>query len=225
MTFLELCRAVRTECSVAGVGPDTVAGQTGTYAKLVNWVRQANTEIQNRYFNWKFLFRTYTHTPEVMGRSFADDINSPNIEAPVDLNVWVKDSFRLDGKRVDAVEYHDKAFAINSMGARPYVVIMPDNSLVINNKREGFPNLVADYYCKPQVLKSNTDTPYFPEQFHYLIIYRSMMMYGNYDNAIEIKSAGIEGWQEMMPILEANQLPLHSETLMPNQQELVVRVE
>lgn len=226
MTFLELCRAVRTECSVAGVGPDTVAGQSGTYAKLVNWVRQSYIEIQNRYINWKFLHAHYVHSQERMMREFAGDVDSPSIAPPDDLNIWSLDTFTLFGQQVDVVEYHDKTVTLEYGVEKPAVIVLPDNSLLVQNLEAGvFPSFQADYYRKPQILKKNDDVPWMPEQFHYLIVYRAMMMYGNYDNATEIKSAGIEGWQDMMPILEANQLPLHSQTLMPNQQELVVRVE
>lgn len=223
MTYLELCQALRDECSVAGVGPDRVTGQTGTYGRLINWVRQAYVEIQNHYINWKFLHRWFVHDKEALLRAFVDDPNAHTIQPPEDLNVWVLESFKLDGQPIPAAEYHDRTFADRD---QPCVVVMPDNSLHIQNLEEGvFPDLRGSYYCKPQVLTADNDVPWMPQQFHYLIVYRAMMMYGTYDNALEIKAGGIEGWQSMMPVLEANQIPLQSKPLMPNELELIIRTE
>lgn len=225
MNFLDLCKSLRMECSVAGVGPDHVTNQTGTYAKLVNWIQVANTEIQGRYFNWKFLFSHFVHTEESLRREFAEDVNARRINPPDDLNVWVLDSFTLNGERIPAMEYHDRAVADDRFSKQPFVVVNPDNSLMVRNFDNGFPAIEADYYRKPQELMADDDEPLFPSQYHYLIVYRAMMMYGGYDNAPEITASGAEGFQLMLPTLEANQLPLHSETLMPNQQDLVIRCE
>lgn len=223
MNFLELCKELRSQCSVAGIGPDRIANQTGNYQRLINWIRQSNTEIQAKYFNWKFLWRRFNHTKEQLKRQFLDT-EATTIAAPADLNVWNLSSFRLNRCRIGVVEYSQWNPEEDYCGV-PFLVVMPDNSLELHNKPAGFPEITADYYAVPQTLKDDKDIPYIPEPYHQLIVYRAMMMYANYDNAPEVKHAALEGMQMLMPQLDASQLPGQQDYMMANEYDLTIRAQ
>ncbi len=220
MNFIELCKELRSQCSVAGIGPDRIVNQTGNYLRLINWIRQSNTEIQAKYFNWKFLWRRFSHTEEQAKRLFLDT-EAVTIAAPGDLNIWNLSSFWLNGSRIGAVEYSRWSREESFCGV-PFLVVMPDNSLELHNKPAGFPEITADYYAVPQILKDDKDIPYIPDTYHQLIVYRGMMMYANYDNAPEVKSAAIEGMQSLMPQLEASQLPGQQDSMTVNEYDFVI---
>jgi hypothetical protein len=57
MTFLELCKRVRADAGISG-DMATVLNQQGMMAKLVNWVRQADLDIQRMHTSWAFMWRT-----------------------------------------------------------------------------------------------------------------------------------------------------------------------
>ena len=215
MNFLELCQALRRECSISGVGPVSVEDQTGEYARVVNWIRQANQELQARFFNWKFLFRQFENV------TLQNDDESLSIQAPDDLNVWLQDSFIFNGCPIGVVEYSQWNRKETFLGV-PFLVQMPDDSLRLYNAPSGDIVIKADYYATPQHLIANTDEPYIPEPYHWLILYRAIMMYANYDNAPELKTSALEGMQMLMPQLEASQLPGQQQGMMVNEYDFVV---
>ena len=53
-TYLQLCQKLRQECEVGGTGPSAVTGQTGELARLVTWIADAYTELQQEY-DWLWL--------------------------------------------------------------------------------------------------------------------------------------------------------------------------
>jgi len=57
MTFLELTKKLRFHCGVSGIGPSSVIDQTGDYERLVDWIRDAWTEIQNTPGYWRFMWK------------------------------------------------------------------------------------------------------------------------------------------------------------------------
>ena len=59
-TFLQLCSDTRRECGVAGTGPTAVTDQSGQLENIVNWVKNAFVEIQNRHQDWLWLKSTFT---------------------------------------------------------------------------------------------------------------------------------------------------------------------
>jgi hypothetical protein len=54
-TFLVLANDLARECGVSGNASSitAVTSQTGEAARLVDWIRQAHNDIQNRHENWR----------------------------------------------------------------------------------------------------------------------------------------------------------------------------
>ena len=194
MNFLKLCQRLRDECSVSGAGPVSVKDQAGEYARLVNWIQDANNDIQSQFFNWKFLWRKIDLDFKE-GDSF--------IAHPQDLNIWRPDSLWINGYQMEMIENH----RFGQQYYRDLAVVMPDNSIILTQKITEDCTGHVEYCCQPQTLTDDADEPWIPEPYQMAIVYRAMMKYANFENAPEIKTAGMEGFQSLMPRLIDNQLP------------------
>lgn len=206
MTFLELVNDLRGEASVSGSGVTTVQNQTGEPGRLVRFIQTAYTEIQNVYFDWKFLRKESTFST-IAGNSL--------ILPPTDLHVW--DNSRIydaDGNDVEVIDYDELDIKIDSsQTGRPQLFIVKnDSKLLMYPKPDAIYSYSYDYFRKPFELLIDTDVPAFPEQFHKLIVGRALIMYGNYESAAESVKAGTELYQTFFPRLVASQAPNKDQT-------------
>lgn len=206
MTFLELVNDLRREASVSGSGVTTVLNQTGEPARLVRFIQTAYTEIQNIYFDWKFLRKEST---------FATVAGNNLITPPADLHIWdVKRIYDADGNPVDVIDYDDLDIKINSSetGRPQLFIVKNDNKLLMYPKPDAIYEYSYNYFRNPFKLTVDTDTPAFPEQFHKVIVGRALIMYGNYESAAEAVKAGTELYQTFYPRLHASQAPNKDQT-------------
>ena len=54
-TYLQLCVKLRQEVLAAGTGPSAVTGQVGEYKRIVDWIAQADEEVQQEQDHWNFM--------------------------------------------------------------------------------------------------------------------------------------------------------------------------
>lgn len=199
MTFLELVNALRRECSVSGSGVTTVANQTGESKRLVEWIQQAHEDVQNYFFDWRFLKKTATFTTQ----------NTTNIiQPPADLNIWdLERLYDSSGNEVEFVEYADVRELIDPtvIGEPTRFILKNDNTLLADPYPDAAYEFTYDYFRSPQVLSADNDEPLIPVQFQRAIIGRAMMYYGNYESATEIKQQGAELFEYTLSKLVANQ--------------------
>ena len=217
MNFLQLCQRLRDECSVAGAGPVTVIDQQGEYAKLVNWIRDANLEIQAKYFNWSFLYSNCVFTTEPGTREY----RPPMI--PEDIHHFDRDTFRINDCQILSFNYDwFNAYTMNQVGEPDLAILMPDNAIMLDPVPDDEYPVSFRYWRKPQVLKEDTDIPWIPEPYQMAIVYLAMNKYANYDNAPEIKQQGMDGYMSLLPQLEFSQLPGQEELGMVNHYDIRV---
>ena len=223
MNYLELVQALHIEVGASGPVPNTVDGHTSETARLVQWVQRSDSLTKTQWINWKFLWATLGHSAVLPQDSPLLSIE--NVDT--NLNVWdlgtfyTKDEPNGDLTPIESAEYEEvKHFGwVNSWkgrtnfndydrGSPSAVVILPDNRLLFNSIPEDTIYLVADYYKKPTKLEKNDDISEIPESFHdAVIIGQALIFYGNYRNAQELKTQGVERYQEGLLQLEGNQLP------------------
>ncbi len=219
MNFLELAVDLRKECSVSGVGPVSIADNRAEYQRLIVWIRDANAEVQGKYANWRFLHDDWRFETEEMKEHY-----KPGLELPENINLYRPHAFLLDDETltdVDMFEYNPHSHPFE-YGTPSLVIIQPDNSLKFWPVPDNTYGITCEYYKQPQTLKEAEDVPLIPEPWHKLIVYRAMMMYGNYENAPEVKQAGVEGFSSLMPQLESNQLPGQRDSSLVNENDIVV---
>ena len=210
MTFLELVQNLHYDSGATGMAPSSVVNQTGQARRLVNWIKDANADIQMNWFNWKFL-------RQVDERELTPDDNT--LAAPSDFNdgFWDQKTFRIipEGEtleqQLDAIEYEQvKGDLLDTSEGLPFrATIMPDGSLRFEGTPTAMDTFRADYYRGPdrEELAANSDISSIPVRFHRVIVGRALQLYANYESAPEAKLQGDEIVDMWMPRLENSQLP------------------
>ncbi|MGH2903923.1 MAG: hypothetical protein ACRDK7_10115, partial [Solirubrobacteraceae bacterium] len=63
MNFLQLCQAMVSEFGLSGgTGPNAVTSQSGELGNVVNWIRSACLDTDNKWEDWRYLWLKYTGT-------------------------------------------------------------------------------------------------------------------------------------------------------------------
>lgn len=200
MTFLELCQRMRQEVGSAGHGPSTVESQSGEYARLVGWVRQAWVDIQVSRSDWRFAWG--------MG-SVEVVYDFREYPMPDDFDHWDRDSLRLHDVPLTPIPwevFRERYREPTGSGAR-HVTLSPDGVLHLDDFPSRSGDLTFEYWKTPQVLSANTSVPRMPEQYHMLIVYRAMRHYGLYENAPEVVQQATLSERELMNRMAITELP------------------
>lgn len=217
MTFLELCKRLRSECSISGSGPTTVIGQTGEMERVVNWVNDAWMDIQAQHPDWEWLRKSFSFTT-TDGKS----TYTPTECGVTDLGEWKIDSMRyypttvgtrgeihLTKMNYDAWRDLYQFNAYRSVKTRPInVTVCPDLSLGLGPSPNdvGY-TVVGDYYRLPQLLVNDADVPAMPEKHQMVIVYRAMMYYASYTAAAEVYQRGEMEYRKFMRRMRTDRLP------------------
>lgn len=208
MTALEIAKLVRQECGIAGANsPASFTGQTGEMKRVVDWVTQADLYIQSLETDWRFLWSQFTVNTVAGTAGYA---------VPTDFDEWDPASFYLDYTTDDYVElevFHDyrawrkqyrQGVKANEIPSR--LVILPDDSLILDNPPDDVYSLTADYYRKPIALAADADEPPYPARYHRLVVARAKRMYAAYEDAPEILEESENEFKMIYPRFEASQL-------------------
>ena len=221
MTFLQLVQRTRQECGIAGDGPTTTSGQTREMKRLCDWVSQAWVEIQEEHSDFLFMRKQVTFNT-VNGQQQYHVGTGLDIDVS-DFASWRRDSFMqyLESAgiatQIILSEYYDYTEFRNFylLGSRQlvtgrplYMTIAPDKSVLFGFTPNDIYVTKAEYYCVPQVLASDDDTPTMPSRFHMAIVYRAMQKYGLFEVANEQIQAGKEGYSQQIARLREDQLPM-----------------
>lgn len=215
MTFLELCKRVRSECGISGLGPSSVNNQTGESGRIVAWVASAYNDIQMKRPNWlwmkgSFSFQTsandgiYTSADAgIVSRFLAWDILSLSI---YNTASGVSDAAYL--QFVPYPEFRDAFLVGTPIKGKPFnFSVAPNKNLLLNPIPELIHTVSGEYYKSNQSLTGNTDTPELPEQYHEAIVYRAMMKYARYEAAGEIYGDAEKEYRRIIYQMELHELP------------------
>lgn len=200
MNRLEL---VQDLCRLAGItdtgGPTTTIGQTGDFRKAVRYIDIAHEEIQFVYFDWNFLWGTSTVTTSADVASY---------QGQSDLGIWDEQRIYYDGRRLAVTPYQEyMPDPDRESGPPEYVVIRPDNQLLIVPTPDAAYTITYDYFKAPRVLTENTSEPLIPADYHMAIVGRALMLYGNFDAAEDAKIQGQELYEQYMDALIKHEAP------------------
>jgi len=207
-TYLELVQDLHREVGAAGVAPTTAINLIGEADRLAKWIREADIYIQLLWVTWRFLWAQFdTNNTTTAGTNL--------LAAPADLNFWDFKTFKIiqpgetDENPLSVVEYDKIKGTIldTSQDIPSRAIVMPDNNLNFEPIPDAIYTILADYYVKPTPLAANDDVSIIPEEYHQVILGRAEILYGNYENAPEIKDQGKEIYIEQLARLENHQLP------------------
>jgi len=211
VTFLQLVQALHRESGASGTAPTSVVNQTGQNLRLVNWIKDANLDVQNLWLNWKFLYSTDT------GRTLTPGDNT--LAAPDDFGdgMWDVTTFRIvpegdtQEQHIDVQQFEDvKDELLDESEGTPFrVTVMPDDSLRFEGTPDAEDEFRAVYYRGPDEdeLAVNSDESSIPSRFRRVILGRALQLYANYESAPEVKIQGDEIYDTYLARLENKQLP------------------
>lgn len=206
-TFLQLCQKVRQESGNSGDGPASVLNQTYEMKKIVDWVADADVQIQTLWTDWNFLWRQHSSNLMASIRDYAQ---------PTDLGMWNSDSFFLDrdGEHPRKLSMMDYNTYLQSFRPGPqtsstpsWVVVQPNGNLVFHPTPDKAYQFTADYWKAPTLMTSNDSTSPIPRQFERVIITRAkMFVFDDSGDMEQLNMATLE-FQQLLGTLESHQLP------------------
>ncbi len=207
MTYLELCQKFVQEIGIAGGGsnnPTGVTGQNGELLNVVNWIAEANHQIDSMHRTWRYLWAEYSQA-----LSIGDD--EPTMPASPAARSWEKKSFWLDryGTNQRHLQFVPwEAFrSRDSVPNKPQsITIKPDGQLKLDAPMTEALTLTAEYYKRPTRLAANADVPAMPEDYHRAIILYAVLIYAAREDAPELPTNYEPELEMILKNLESEQL-------------------
>jgi hypothetical protein len=224
MTFLELCQAVARESgTISGTKPTTVVGQTGRLLNIVSWTAEAYRIIQRERTDWRWLEGEFSgntvasqgaYTPANMGITsrFVGWHLGPS-KARYSLSAYLTATGRADEQWLifsDWEEFEPTYLfgADATRTGRPVAFsVSPANSLVLWPAPNAVYTLRGKYRKGVQNLAADSDVPEMPDENHYAIVWRALMLLGTFDEAAPQMGAWQSFYREQMQNLRNSQLP------------------
>ena len=212
MTFLELCKRLRSEAGIAGSGPTSVASQTGELLRVVDWIKDAYRDIQDRRQDWDFLRNDFSFSASVAGgATYAKTVVT-------NLANWKhdeRDSFRcyltatgVNDEQWLVFEPWDKFRSTRLFGAnrnnsgRPlYFSIKPDKSVMLWPTPDATYTIVGEYYKTATEFSVDGDEPLF-DRHHMAIVYNALMRYAAYVAEPALYARGEAEYKKLIRKLE-----------------------
>lgn len=204
MTFLELCKRVRQESGVSGTGPVSVASQTGILAKIVEWVRQADVDIQRYNLFWSFLWRitdveltlgTKEYSMAALGLSDMRQLKGISIGN----NKLVEMPWQL---------YVDYGFRLSSDSGTPtHYTFRPDGVMCVHPAPNAPVQVTIEYYRTPKAMSANADVSLIPEAYHDAIIHKALMYFASHEEDAALLQVSNVRYENVLAEMGANYLP------------------
>ena len=220
-TYLQLCTYLRQQSSDAGTGPSAVTSQTGDLARIVKWVADSWTEIQQEKDEWRWMRKSFTVSATSGDGAYAytDCTDTVNLAAISRFSKWHKDSFKcyLTSAGVGA-EYPltwipwEQFRGIYRYGTQTnappcHVSEDPTQKFVLGPIPDATYTVSGDYQIGPQTLAADGDIPEMPTRFHNLIVYDALIRYGFNRVAPEVLQFAQAQGSRLHSALVRDQLP------------------
>lgn len=212
MNFLELAKRVRQECGISGDGPAATEGQSGMYAKILDWVKAAHEEVQQHHLDWNF--DQARVTLDLVG---GVESYSPADTWGLDFKALAKDglyAYRAshgENTRLWLTEIPWEEFRqlrrVNVTGHPIYIALSPDKRLHFYPVPDAGLKFVMEYFREPQVLAANTDTPRIPARYHMAIVWRAVMMWCGHDENPALFQVASTNYRELLRKMQITELP------------------
>ena len=215
-TYLQLANSLISKCGISGGSIASVSNQTGEAGRVVSWINEAYTQIQLAFPDWYWMRSNV---------SFSTTANQGAYPSPGRhyRPCQLEDGFisllrHIDGRaqrvfleRMDYDTFRDIYLFGNldcrTPGLRSFPLRRTTPSIWGWPRIRRITRLWASISKQPTTLVNSTDTPAMPSQFHNIIVYKAMMMYGMYEAAQEVVIEGTNLYNQMLRRLVRDQLP------------------
>jgi len=208
-TYLVLCQDMARDIGIPGTGPSSVTASDLSEEELavVRYIKQADLDIQRRWFNWNFLWTEATITPSAGTSTLSSPANLGNWK--LDAIVWSKatnDYQELDYMDWDEYKLEYKLGVVDS-GTPEVFSVKPDNVLDVYPTPDAATTISVEYWKTPTELAADSDISAIPPRFHNIIIARAKIYYGENEDAPEVLSGALAEFEDLLDKLESDQLP------------------
>lgn len=204
MTFLELCQRVRQESGISGSGPDTVNNQKAILQKVVEWVRQADLDIQRMHQDWAFMWRSQA----------VQLITGQQAYTNIELNLLDMDtvlSIDYQGDELCALtweQFKSQRMQVMEQQQRPTVyTIRPDSQILFYAVPDKDYSLTVEYMKKVQPMQNDDDISPIPERYHDAILHKALMYYASHEEDNSLYGVANMRFDSVLSELAASQLP------------------
>lgn len=204
MTFLELCQRVRQESGISGSGPITVVNQQAILAKVVEWVKQADLDIQRLQPDWTFLWRMGSATLQEDVRQYSTlDLGLVNVNRITRIFI--------DGQTLTELPwelFRNRGFLTAADKQRPTVyTFRPDGLMQVFPVPDVAYALDVEYSVLPTALVDDTDVSAIPERFHDVIMHKALMYYASHEEDSMLLQVATMRYNDALAELASNSLP------------------
>jgi len=206
--YLTLCQNMSRDIGIPGTGPSSVTNGSLSEEEnaVVRYVKDADVDIQSRWFNWDFLWTEVTLTPTP---------GTSTLTSPSDLGNWKLDSFVFskgtnDYQELEYMDWDDynleyKLGVIDS--ATPEVFsVKPDNVIDLYPTPNAATTISAAYWKSPTAMSADTSESPIPSRFHKIITSRAKVYYAENEDAPEILAGALAEFEDLLDKLESDQL-------------------
>lgn len=249
-TFLQLVQDLYREVgaspgSLPATAIPTTVGATGEILRLVNYVHDAEVEIQNHWQDWKWKRKTLTaYTIAGNNLGIATTQGGSTSAQPTDLAEWDFKSFFIlptgasQLAPLPTFEWQNVRYEVfdTTDQNQPWrAIIMPDNTLRWDLTPDVSYQVQMEYRAQPYDLKNDADVSLIPAYIgNRIIVEWARMKYGMFENAAEqvtfaktqiyglVDDQGIKQTQGLLAELENDQLPNAKNGRLQNGNDIVV---
>lgn len=245
-SFLTLVQDLFREVGASGNAPSTTVGQTGEALRLVNYIHDAELEIQNLWVDWKWIRKTLTCFTGLAGdRTGIYTTQGGAISAfPTDLADWDYKTFQIQPigstqwQQFPTVEWQEvrrTVFDTTDYNQPWRAIVMPDNTLRFDLIPDQSYPLYMEYRAVPYDLKNDADVSNIPARFaNRIIVEWARLKYGGFENAAEqvqmaqtnilgnTNPSGVLSVAGMLTQLENDQLPNRKNSRLQQGNDIVV---
>lgn len=228
MRFVDLVQRCALEASIAI--PTTAQNLTASAGRVAVWINSAWNDIQTMRDDWDWMRSSAllgagcNFTPVAGQKSFPLGTTGTTDcgVAPAVFGKWAEWSFRsytttvgiTSETRCDRVDFdvwrETYMYGANQLvQTKPVAVAFgPDKSICLGPTSNGTYNVYGDYFVAPSLMVNDTDVPFgIPPQYHLLIVWKALLLYGGYEAASEVIAKADLEWTRMSRQLMRNNSP------------------
>ena len=197
MNYLQLANRLRLESGgISGTGPTTVVGNSNNeYARVCNWIADADVEIQLKYDDWRFMWNQFS-LATVAGTA---EYTEATITGSASLGVsrYDLESFRYYltsagiGNEQHIIHreyrYFRERWLIGnnraSTGAPSECTFLPNRKIHLAPIPNAIYTVTGDFYRNSVRMTLDGDEPLYPSQFHMLPVWWALVKYAGLEEA------------------------------------------
>jgi len=217
-TFLELTQQLVTELGIGGANqgatvPTDTTTQVGQMWNAVNWIRQAENNLNLLHTDWQFLSATYFEALIVGSRVAPAHVGS---DTP---KMWDRRSFWLERNNANAApltwmdweQFRSDIFAgATPSNSKPSIITQDRQGILyLDVPADSAYDLRAEFYRVPLLLTTDAQVPHMPAEYHRLIVCEAAIKYGNKEAALEVINGMEAEYEFLLDKLEGDQLIGH----------------